>query len=86
MVSVAVKILEKSFGLLGVGNDAGKDVLDCLKRLSKHVPAGQTPPGVENGAMQNTMDENRRNAMMMQMRSAQPPAPAAPPMPMPQAA
>ena len=84
MLSVAVKILEKSFSQLGVGTEAGKDILDALKRLSKHVPAGQTPPGVQNGAMQGAMDENRRNAMMMQMRQgggAPPPgAGAAPPM------
>lgn len=88
MMSVAVKLLEKAFGLIGVGDEAGKDILDALKRLSKHVPAGQTPPGVENNAMMGAMDENRRNAMLMQARGAgggMPPV-AAPPPPMQAAA
>lgn len=90
MMSVAVKVLEKAFGLIGVGDEAGKDILDALKRLSKHVPAGQTPPGVENNAMQGAMDENRKMAMLMAARNAgggaPPGAGAAPPPPMAQAA
>ena len=65
LLSVAVKLLDKSFSRLGVGTEAGRDVLTCLNKLAKHVPAGQTPPGVEQNAMQNTMDQNKQMQTML---------------------
>ena len=65
MLSVAVKVLEKSFSLMGVATEPGKDILKALNVLSKHLPAGQVPTGVQNNAMQDTMDQNRKMAMLL---------------------
>lgn len=87
MLSVGVKVLEKSFALLGVGTEPGRDVLDALKRLSKHVPAGDLPSGVENNAAQGIMDQNKQNSTLMALMkqraagvgASPPPGGAAPP-------
>jgi hypothetical protein len=87
LLSVAVKILEKAFSSLGVGTEAGRDVLTVLNKLAKHVPAGQTPPGVEQNAMQNTMDQNKQMQTMLPLLRQQAGGGAPPPTPpMPQAA
>ena len=89
LLSVAVKLLEKSFSSLGVGTEAGRDVLTCLNKLAKHVPAGQTPPGVEQNAMQNTMDQNKQMQTMLPLLrqgGGAPPPPPTPPIPSPSAA
>ena len=71
MLSVAVKVLEKSFSLMGVATEPGKDILKALNVLSKHLPAGQVPTGVQNNAMQDTMDQNRKMAMLLPLLRGQ---------------
>lgn len=87
LLSVGIKVLEKAFSSLGVGTEAGRDVLSCLNKLAKHVPAGQTPPGVEQNAMTGIMDQNRQmQTMLPLLRQAQAGAPQTPPTPSPAAA
>src|SRR5258708_4769326 len=47
-LSQIVRLLEETVPLLGVGSEAGRDVLKSLQNLSKHVPPGAMSQGVEH--------------------------------------
>jgi len=82
LLSAAVHTLEEAMPKLGVGSEAGQEVMKSLPRLAKHVPPGAVSIGVENSALQKIMLKNRQNSMAVaQMRAgpAQPPRPGMPP-------
>lgn len=61
-LSIAVKVLEETVPLLGVGSDAGKDALKALNTLSKHVPPGSVSPGIEANSAAQLMQRQRQMA------------------------
>lgn len=52
--------MEKAISLLGVGTEAGRDVLASLQKLAKHIPPGAVAPGVQNNAMSGIMNQQRQ--------------------------
>lgn len=58
-----IRLMEKVVPMLGVGTEAGKDVLKALSSLSKHLPPGAVSPGVEQSQLQS---------MLMKMRQQTP--------------
>lgn len=91
-LSIAVKVLEETVPLLGVGSEAGKDALKALNTLSKHVPPGSVSPGIEANSAAQIMQRQRQMApQIAALRAAGgggPPGGGAPPpgMPTPAAA
>lgn len=61
-LQVAVRIIERTLPIFGVGTEVGKDVMNALRTLSKHVPAGSGTSGVENTALMGLMNQQRQDA------------------------
>ena len=86
-LGLVIRLMENLVPLLGTGSEAGKDVLQALSRLAKHVPAGMFSQGVEKSAMDGAAQQNRQMAAIQAMKAAgagggapPPGAGAAPPM------
>jgi hypothetical protein len=96
MMGMALMALEQAVPLLGANSEPGKDVLQTISRLSKHVPPGTvTPADVKLALEKMMMQQQQFGQQMQQMRgqAAQPGAGApqqppggAPPMMQPKAA
>lgn len=69
-LSIAVKVLEETVPLLGVGSEAGKDALKALNTLSKHVPPGSVSPGIEANSAAQIMQRQRQMAPQIAMLRA----------------
>ena len=54
-LGVALKILEETIPLLGAVSDPGKDVLQAVQRLSKHIQPGQVSPAAEKQTLSALM-------------------------------
>lgn len=58
--------------MAGTTSDLGKDVLDALRKLSKHVPAGSVTPAAEKNNIQQMMMRNAQgNEQMQALKAAQ---------------
>ena len=95
MMGMAIMALEQAVPLLGAASEPGKDVLQAITRLSKHVPPGTvTPADVKNMLDALMMKQQQFGQQMQQMKAApggapQPPGAGAQPggaMPQPKAA
>lgn len=77
-LGVVVKQLEQLLPMAGASSELGKDVLDALRKLTKHVPSGSVTPAAEKGQLERTMMANTQNNQQMQAlrQSQQPPAQA----------
>ena len=74
-LGVAVRLLEQIVPLVGAGSDAGRDVLQALTKLSKHVQSGSNA-SVEQQALAEQMMKARQMApQIAAMRAAQPSMP-----------
>jgi len=74
-LGLIVRLMEMTLPEVGVASEEGRDLLKALSTLSRHVPAGSVPPGVENAELQRLMQRQKENGMQVaQMRRAgQPP-------------
>lgn len=83
-----IRILEHALPLVGVETEVGKDVMNALKTLSKHIAPGSGAPGVEHQALQQMMMKQKQEQPMLQLMRAQGQSPGAgaPPPPTAQAA
>jgi hypothetical protein len=81
-LSVVVRLLEEVVPLLGVSTPPGKDVIRALNTLSKHIPAGSVPPGVQQSTLQALMQRNQQmSPQIAAVRAMQPPIGGAAPPP-----
>jgi len=85
-LGVALKMLEQTVPLLGAASEAGRDVLQALTRLSKHIQPGAVSPAAEKNQLDAMrMRQAQAGPQIAQMRAAQgggagaPPGAAAPP-------
>jgi len=69
-VQWAVRLLERALPSLGVETEVGKDVMQALTRLSKHIPAGSTSPGVDNSALSQITNQARQESPMLALLRA----------------
>lgn len=68
-LGLVVRQLEQLVPLLGVGTEAGKDVIKALTSLSKHVQPGAVSPGAEQTGLQNMLMKLRQQGpQLAQMR------------------
>jgi len=65
-LAVIIHDLEEIIPLVGSGSEAGKDVLDALKKLGKHVQPGAVSPAAQRNVLQNAQLRNAQQAKMMQ--------------------
>lgn len=72
MLGMGLLALERSLPMLGAASEPGKDVLQSISRLSKHVPPGSVTPTDIKNALQKLMIEQEQFGMQMQqMKQAQ---------------
>lgn len=69
-IQQAVRILEKAIQVVGAETELGKDVIQVLTKLTKHIGAGASP-GVENSALQKLMAEQKSEAPLLQQLRSQ---------------
>lgn len=71
-LAMVLKQLEELVPMFGAGSDPGKDVLQALTRLSKHVPAGSSSPASERDQIQQmAMRNTQQNQMLQAVRQGQ---------------
>jgi hypothetical protein len=75
-VGLVVKQLTELLPLAGAGTDVGKDILQAINMLVKHVPSGSVSPADEKGETERRSMANTQNNQQMQAlrQSQQPPA------------
>lgn len=72
-LGLIVKLMEQTVPLLGAASEPGKDLLQALTRLSKHVPPGAVSPASQQNTMQNLMmRQAQMGPAMAAMRGAGP--------------
>ena len=71
-LALVVKGLESILPMFGAGSEPGQDILESIKRLSKHVPPGAVTPAAQNNAMQSMMLKQAQAAPMMAAQRAVP--------------
>lgn len=75
-LAMIVEQLGKIIPLVGAGSEVGQDVLDALRKLSKHVPPGSVSPASQNNQLQQLMlARARMQGMPQQGGMARPAAP-----------
>lgn len=78
-LGVVVKLLADIVPMLPPNTEPGKDVLQCLQRLSKHIQPGAVSPGVEQASMARLAAQQRQMgpqiAQMRAQNAQQPPSP-----------
>lgn len=79
-VGEAIRILEMALPNIPPGTPVHKDVLDCIQKLAKQVPAGDQTHGVQMTALAD-LTRNAQQSQMLQsvMRQQQPGAGGPPP-------
>ncbi len=71
-LGVCLKQLEQLVPMAGTTSELGKDVLDALRKLSKHVPSGSVTPAAEKNNIQQMMMRNTQgNEQMQALKAAQ---------------
>ena len=71
-LGLVIKQLEQLVPMAGTTSELGKDVLDALRKLSKHVPSGSVTPAAEKNMLQQTMMRNTQgNQQMQALKQAQ---------------
>jgi len=90
MMGMALLALERAVPLLGASSDEGRDALQALTRLSKHVPPGTVTPTDVKNVLQQLMTQQQQFGQQMSAMRQQQAAPAqtapgagAPPQPQP---
>ena len=86
MIGLATQIMAQAVPLLGVSSEPAQDVLDAIKKLSKHVPPGSVTDADKKNQLQQMLLKQQQQAPQMaalrasqgggQQPAAQPPAAA----------
>jgi hypothetical protein len=66
-VGEAIRILEMALPNVPPGTPVHKDTLDCIQKLSKHVPAGDQTHGVQMTALADLQRNAQQSAMLQQV-------------------
>lgn len=61
-VQWAVRLLEQALPVVGAGSEMGQDLMDVLKKLSKHVPAQGSSSGLMQNGMRQFLLQQRQQA------------------------
>lgn len=69
-LSVIVNALLKVAPEFGATSEVGRDILDVVKKLAKHVPSGSQASGVQNNAMMKMMRDQQQQQPMAAMMAA----------------
>jgi hypothetical protein len=77
-LGVAVRLLEQIVPLLGAGSEAGRDVLQALTKLSKHVQSGSNSSVEQQALAEQMMKARQMGPQIAAMRAAQPSMPGGP--------
>ena len=62
MVSEAVKVLQKAFGMLDPTSEAGRAILESINKLGKVAPVSQAAPGIGPEALRNLAQQAQQEA------------------------
>ncbi len=82
-LGLIVKLMEEAIPKVGATSEAGRDLLQALTRLSKHIPPGAVSPAAEKNQMESMMlKQAQAGPQIAAMRQggaggAPPPAPPA---------
>ncbi len=75
-LGVLVKAMEELIPMFGATSEPGKDILDALRKLAKHIPTGSVSPASQRNTIQEMMMKAQQNGSMQQQLDksrAQPP-------------
>lgn len=79
-LGAVIKMLEQLIPMVGAVSEIGKDVMQAITKLSKHIPAGAVTPQAERNTLEAAQIRNMQNSQLQQLQSAQQQKPpAAPP-------
>lgn len=81
-LALVVKQLESLLPAFGAGSEPGQDVLESIKRLSKHIPPGSVSPATEQSTMQQMMLKSQQMSPLLAAQAMNKPQ-GAPPAPQP---
>jgi len=85
-MSLIVQLMQETLPLIGVASEPGQAMLKALTSLSKHVPPGSVPQGVQQNTLQSLMMKQQQMApQIAAMRAMSGGGGGAPPMPTPPA-
>ena len=76
MIGLATQILAQAVPLLGVSSEPAQDILDAIKKLSKHVPPGSVSDADKKNQLQSMLLKQQQQAPL-QAAAAAPPVNAA---------
>jgi hypothetical protein len=81
-LGLIVKLMEEAIPKIGATSEAGKDLLQALTRISKHIPPGTVSPASENNQLESLrMKQAQAGPQIAAMRAPGAGAGAPPPMP-----
>lgn len=72
-LGVITKQLEEMLPLVGASSPLGQDILDALKKFTKHVPAGSVSPQAQKNTLEQALMKSIQNGQQMSALKAQPP-------------
>ena len=71
-LGMTIKMLEQIIPLVGSTSEAGKAILDAIKKFSKYVPSGAvSPAGQRNQLEQMAMQQGQQNQQMQALKAQQ---------------
>ena len=76
-LALVVKGLEAILPMFGASSEPGQDILESIKRLSKHIPPGSVSQTAQNNTAQQMALKQQQMAPMMAAQQATRPQPAA---------
>ena len=79
LVAVMLKIAEMAIPKVGSTSPIGKELMQFVMKLGKHVPQGAGSPGQEKTTLQQLQTQGQQNAPMMALLKAQQPPQGGPP-------
>lgn len=70
-LAMALKILTDALPLIGATSEVGHQVMDTIKKLSKHIQPGAMNPAAERNNIEQMAMRNQQNSQMQQQMRAQ---------------
>ena len=71
-LGMTIKMLEQIIPLVGSTSEAGKAILDSIKKFSKFVPSGSvSPAGQRNQLEQMALQQGQQNQQMQALKAQQ---------------
>lgn len=86
-LGMAIKLMTDALSLIGATSEVGHQIMDSIKKLSKHVQPGTMNPASERNNIEQMAMRNQQNSQLQQqmkqqqMSAGAAPGAASPPMP-----